>query len=100
MTVKGFPNQVADLRKLADGLAVIRGLNKEGKDPKSNDTLGEALVRAKVWRLAILILPSPLSNTSTNSEQNAHPIRATRRGLAAYVSSTGSLVLSMTAAMA
>ena len=47
-TMKGFPNQVADLRKLADGLAVIRVLNEEGRNSKSDDILGEALVRAQV----------------------------------------------------
>ncbi len=46
--MKGFPNQVPDLRKLADGLAVIRGLNEEGKNSRSYDILGEALVRAQV----------------------------------------------------
>ncbi len=46
--MKGFPNQIPDLVKLANGLAVIRDLNKEKKNSKSYDILGEALVRAKV----------------------------------------------------
>ena len=46
--MKGFPNQVADLEKLADGLAVIQRVNGERKDSKDYDILGEALVRAHV----------------------------------------------------
>lgn len=46
--MKGFPNQVADLRKLADGLAVIRRLIEEGRNAKRDDILGEALVRADI----------------------------------------------------
>lgn len=46
--MKGFPNQVPDLRKLADGLAIINRLNEQGGNTKSYDTLGEALVRGGV----------------------------------------------------
>lgn len=46
--MKGFPNQVADLAKLADGLAVIERMNADGRNPKNDDTLGEELVRAGV----------------------------------------------------
>src|SRR5262249_23095008 len=47
-SMKGFPNQVPDLRKLADGLAIIDRLNQEGVNSKSYDILGEALVRGGV----------------------------------------------------
>jgi hypothetical protein len=46
--MKGFPNQVPDLRKLAEGLAIIDRLNQEGANSKSYDVLGEALVRGAV----------------------------------------------------
>ncbi|MEN6534564.1 MAG: hypothetical protein ABFD89_12930 [Bryobacteraceae bacterium] len=46
--MKGFPNQVPDLCKLADGLAIIDRLNEQGANSKSYDTLGEALVRGGV----------------------------------------------------
>jgi len=58
--MKGFPNQVADLRKLADGLAVIQELNERGANSKSDDTLGEALVHAGV--LGTGHIPQPVDN--------------------------------------
>ena len=67
--MKGFPNQVADLRKLADGLAVIRRLNEEGVNAKSDDVLGEALVRAKVLGTA----HSPRPVEQYLREQRAKP---------------------------
>jgi len=46
--MKGFPNQVPDLGKLANGLAIIDRLNQEGANSKSYDILGEALISGGV----------------------------------------------------
>jgi hypothetical protein len=47
-SVKGFPNQIADLRKLAQGLRGIEQLVIEGMNPKDDGVLGETLVRSGV----------------------------------------------------
>ena len=44
--MKGFPNQIADFRKLAKGMQVAAGLS--GRDAKNNATYGAALVQAGV----------------------------------------------------
>lgn len=44
--MKGFPNQIADLGKLAQGLRAIVQLLDSGQNPKDDGVLGEALVRA------------------------------------------------------
>lgn len=46
--MKGFPNQVADLGKLSQGLSCIVDLLSTGVDPKDDGVFGEALVRAHV----------------------------------------------------
>lgn len=43
--MKGFPNQVADLRKLAQGLRCIVQLLEAGQNPRDDSVLGQALVR-------------------------------------------------------
>jgi hypothetical protein len=48
--MKGFPNQIADLGKLANGLQVLERLIASGKDPKDDGVFGQALVRAGVLR--------------------------------------------------
>src|SRR5262245_15853702 len=42
--MKGFPNQIADLAKLANGLRCIEVLLDNGKNPKDDGVLGKALV--------------------------------------------------------
>lgn len=46
--MKGFPNQVADLEKLATAIRVIDELKATKKDPKDDGVFGEALVRVGV----------------------------------------------------
>ena len=46
--MKGFPNQVADLRKLATAMACIVRLEKDGQNSREDGVLGEELVRAGV----------------------------------------------------
>lgn len=46
--MKGFPNQVADLGKLASGMRCIVNLLERGRNPKDDGIFGQALVRAHV----------------------------------------------------
>ena len=72
--MKGFPNQVADLAKLAKAIKIIQELLSEDKNPKNDGVYGEALVRADIIRTGHTPLPieeylnsqklKPLSNQS------------------------------------
>jgi hypothetical protein len=46
--VKGFPNQVAELPKIATGMKCLLDIEKDGKNGKDDGVFGEALVRAGV----------------------------------------------------
>ena len=46
--MKGFPNQISDLKKLAAAVRVIRELVSRGENPRDDGTFGEALVRNRV----------------------------------------------------
>lgn len=46
--MKGFPNQIAELRKLAQGLRCVVQLLDDGQNPRDDDVLGQVLVRAGV----------------------------------------------------
>src|SRR2546421_6869908 len=46
--MKGFPNQIADLGKLAQGLQCIVQVLAEGRNPRDDGVLGEAMVRAGI----------------------------------------------------
>lgn len=46
--MKGFPNQVADLQKLAKGMECVVEIADGGENPRDDGVLGEALVRAGV----------------------------------------------------
>lgn len=46
--VKGFPNQVTELPKIADGIHALVSLVDQGKDAKNDGIFGEALVRKGV----------------------------------------------------
>jgi hypothetical protein len=48
--MKGFPNQVADLRILASALKTMIDLQAEGKNPRDDDVFGEALIRREILR--------------------------------------------------
>lgn len=47
-TVKGFPNQVADLVKVRTAISAFVKIYDEGSNPKDDGVFGEALVRAGV----------------------------------------------------
>ena len=51
--MKGFPNQVADLRKLAVGMRCLVQLTDEGADARDDGVFGPALVRDGVRELVI-----------------------------------------------
>lgn len=80
--MKGFPNQVADLQKLASALKVVVELEAEGSDTRDDGVFGEALVRRG-------ILGPREVNASVDeyiTEQRAKPLpnqsfRASSRGL-------------------
>jgi hypothetical protein len=46
--VKGFPNQVAELPKIATGIRCLVDIEAAGKNGKDDGVFGEALVRAGV----------------------------------------------------
>lgn len=46
--MKGFPNQVADLQKLAKGMECVVEITDAGENARDDGNLGEALVRAGV----------------------------------------------------
>ena len=80
--MKGFPNQVADLNKLAIGMASLVSVADGGQNAKDDGVFGEALVRAGVAGTGHVPMPvdeylgeqlkKPISNQS---------FRTTARGL-------------------
>ncbi len=46
--MKGFPNQIADIKKLALAMQVLAGLVDSSEDAKNDDLFGEALLRGRV----------------------------------------------------
>ena len=80
--MKGFPNQVADLNKLASGMASLVSVVDEGQNVKDDGIFGEALVRVGVAGTGHVPMPideylkeqlkKPVSNQS---------FRTTARGL-------------------
>lgn len=80
--MKGFPNQIADLGKLAKGLGVIEQLIAAGGDPKDDGVFGEALLQARVLRTG----HRPIPIRDYLQEQLSKPLdrqsfRASARGL-------------------
>jgi hypothetical protein len=80
--MKGFPNQIADLGKLAQGLRCIVQILDLGPNPKDDGVLGEALVRAGVLGTG----HTPLPVERYIREQRAKPrdrqsFRTSARGL-------------------
>lgn len=80
--MKGFPNQVADLAKLAAGMRVIVELLNDGADASDDGVFGEALVRSGIIRTG----HTPIPIERYLHEQYAKPkdrqsFRATARGL-------------------
>ena len=55
--MKGFPNQVADLKTLENALQVIFDLSTQGQDPGDDGVYGEALIRRKVLRTSHTPIP-------------------------------------------
>lgn len=80
--MKGFPNQIADLRKLSQGLQCIRQLIEQGANPRDDGVLGEALVRAGV--LGTGHRPIPINqylNEQRTKSLDRQSFRASARGL-------------------
>lgn len=46
--MKGFPNQVSDLEVLSLAIKITDEIQTQGKNPKNDDVLGEALIRGRV----------------------------------------------------
>jgi hypothetical protein len=80
--VKGFPNQVADLEKLASGMRTLIERIGAGENPKDDGLFGQALVRAGVAGTGHTPMPveeyiqQQLLNTPNNQS-----FRTTARGL-------------------
>jgi hypothetical protein len=80
--MKGFPNQVAELGKLAQGMACMADLADAGADAKDDGVFGEALVRARVAGAGHTPRPIEeyLEEQRTKSRSN-QSFRTTARGL-------------------
>ncbi len=80
--MKGFPNQVSDLVTLTKALGVVSALLATGKNARSDDVFGEALLRAGVLRTGHRPIPIDTyltqQRTLTTSNQS---FRTRARGL-------------------
>lgn len=80
--MKGFPNQIADLGKLAKGLRVIEQLIASGADPKDDGVFGEALLQAGVLRTGHRPIPIPdYLREQLSKTLDRQSFRASARGL-------------------
>jgi hypothetical protein len=80
--VKGFPNQIADLEKLADGMRALVERLDAGENPRDDGVYGPALVRAGVAGTGHT--PVPVEEYIARQLQNApsdQSFRTTARGL-------------------
>ena len=80
--MKGFPNQVADLAKIALGIQALVRLVDEGKDARNDGVFGEELIRAGVAGTG----HTPISAEQYINQQLGKPpsnqsFRTTARGL-------------------
>lgn len=80
--MKGFPNQVADLNKLALGMASLVSVVDRGQNAKDDGVFGEALVRAGVAGTGHIPMPVDeyLQEQLKKSTSN-QSFRTTARGL-------------------
>ena len=80
--MKGFPNQVADLGKIAAGMQTLVRLVDGGKNAKDDGVFGQALVRAGVAGTGHRPMPVEdyIRQQRTKSPSN-QSFRATARGL-------------------
>jgi len=80
--MKGFPNQVAELSKLAIGMRALTSIIDEGSNPKDDGIFGQALVRVGVAGTGHISLPvdeyirQQLTKPASNQS-----FRTTARGL-------------------
>ncbi len=80
--MKGFPNQIADLEKLAGGMRCIVRLVNEGESARDDGVLGEALVRAGVAGTGHRRLPVvQYLRIQRRKKTSRQSHRATARGL-------------------
>ncbi|TET34439.1 MAG: hypothetical protein E3J72_14270 [Planctomycetota bacterium] len=80
--MKGFPNQISDLKKLALAMRVIGDLLKVNKNPYDDGIFGEALVRQKV--ISAGRTPMPIEEYIAKQKEKRiqdQSFRATARGL-------------------
>jgi hypothetical protein len=80
--MKGFPNQVADLPKLAAGMRCIAELLDNGADASDDGVFGEALVRSGVIRTGHTPIPiDRYLREQLAKSKDRQSFRATARGL-------------------
>jgi hypothetical protein len=80
--MKGFPNQIADLGKLAQGLRCIVQLIGNARNPKDDGVLGEALVRAGVLRTGHTPIPvDDYLRAQRLKPRSGQSFRTTARGI-------------------
>lgn len=80
--MKGFPNQIADLVKLAKAIKVLQKLLDDGKNPKDDGVYGEALVRAEIAGTGHTPLPiEEYLNSQKLKSLSDQSHRTTARGL-------------------
>jgi len=80
--MKGFPNQIADLGKLAQGLRCVVQLLDDRKNPRDDGVLGEALVRAGVIGTGHTPMPvEEYIRTQLSKAKSRQSFRTSARGL-------------------
>jgi hypothetical protein len=82
LIMKGFPNQVADLNKLASGMASLVSVVDSGQNARDDGVLGEALVRTGVAGTGHI--PTPVDEylqEQLEKQASNQSFRTTARGL-------------------
>ena len=80
--MKGFPNQVADLRKLATGMQCLVELTDKGADAGDDGVFGQALVRAGVAGTGHIQVPvDDYIRQQLKKSPSNQSFRTTARGL-------------------
>ncbi len=80
--MKGFPNQVADLQKIATGIQALANLVDAGEDARNDGVFGPALVRAQIAGTGHT--PRPIEEYIAEQlfkEPSRQSFRTTARGL-------------------
>lgn len=80
--MKGFPNQIADLQKLAKGLRIIEQLLEAGTNPKDDGVFGRALVEAGLLGTGHTPIPvAQYLKQQDDKNPNRQGFRTSARGL-------------------